>query len=89
MPYSPGEKRRRKRWKERMKLFGRDKLKAWKKLSRAVKSGKVKKPNLCPRCRLLTPREKMTAHHLDYSMPLLVRWLCQDCHNAEHLKEIA
>lgn len=25
-------------------------------------------------------------HHLDYSQPLVIRWLCKTCHLAEHGK---
>lgn len=29
------------------------------------------------------------AHHTDYDQPLLVTWLCKDCHEAAHHKETA
>ena len=28
----------------------------------------------------------LTKHHPDYSQPLLVQWLCEECHNELHKK---
>jgi ribosomal protein S27AE len=47
----------------------------------AVKTGKLIRPERCPRC----DREcKVEAHHADYSKPLDVTWLCKWCHEMEH-----
>lgn len=35
---------------------------------------------------LIRGREILEAHHEDYSRPLSVRWLCRDCHRAQHRK---
>jgi len=51
---------------------------------KAVKSGKILKPNLCSLCHIPT---RINAHHEDYSNPLDVVWLCHACHIARH-KEI-
>jgi ATPase subunit of ABC transporter with duplicated ATPase domains len=58
---------------------------ARKKVLRAVKSGKIIKPSLCEICK----RERfLEAHHIDYSKPLEVQWLCKECHeNTHHLNE--
>ena len=34
----------------------------------------------------LCGREQGEAHHSDYNQPLLIVWLCADCHRAAHLK---
>lgn len=47
----------------------------------AVKAGKVVRPPACEFCGLI---EKPHGHHLDYSQPFLVVWLCRDCHAAVH-----
>jgi ribosomal protein S27AE len=49
-------------------------------LNAAVRSGDVKPPEACENCGV----EGVQAHHPDYSRPFYVRWLCLDCHGAEH-----
>lgn len=47
----------------------------------AIKVGKlVRQPCQCG-------NTKTDAHHDDYYKPLAVRWLCRQCHAAEHAKE--
>jgi hypothetical protein len=31
-------------------------------------------------------RSLIQAHHDDYSQPLMVRWLCSECHGGEHAR---
>jgi ribosomal protein S27AE len=50
----------------------------------AVKRGKIKKPPVCQRCGQLFPKEKLQAHHHDYSRPLDVSWYCDKCHKQIH-----
>lgn len=52
------------------------------KIERAVKTGMVKKPNNCKECGSLG---RLEAHHVDYTKPLDVVWLCVPCHRALHL----
>jgi len=55
--------------------------KARRKLRHQVKLGNVKRPCCCDRCKIKTIPD---AHHSDYSKPLDVIWLCNDCHTNEH-----
>lgn len=56
-----------------------ERLLARKKLSRAVKSGKVVK-GYCQVC----GATDVFAHHPDYSEPLRVDWLCREHHRQAH-----
>lgn len=47
------------------------------KLFRAVKMGKIIKPNSCQRC---GSQQQIEAHHKDYAKPVDVEWYCQLCH---------
>ncbi len=47
----------------------------------ALRSGHLIRPMSCERCGCT---RKMTAHHPDYSRPLVVMWLCHPCHSKEH-----
>ena len=47
----------------------------------AKHTGKLKPSAVCEQCGNQTILE---AHHLDYSKPLQVRWLCQRCHRKLH-----
>lgn len=49
-------------------------------VTRAIQRGKlIKKP-----CVVCGSWEGLNAHHTDYSKPLMVTWLCRDCHGREH-----
>ena len=56
-----------------------EKRKAHKMVEAALASGALSRSN-CERC----GAEEAQAHHHDYGQPLSVRWLCQECHSAEH-----
>lgn len=49
--------------------------------NRAIDLGFLVRPTDCPRC---GNRAKIHAHHVDYSRPLDVLWLCVECHGKEH-----
>ena len=46
-------------------------------LHSALERGKISPPLRCERCDGGT---RLFSHHVDYSQPLLVEWLCKDCH---------
>lgn len=54
---------------------------------KAISSG-VLKPSACEECNakgtFSDGRNKIQAHHDDYSEPLKIRWLCQSCHHDWH-----
>lgn len=50
-------------------------------VARAVKAGKLNKPDRCERC---GSQANLEGHHEDYTKPLDVIWLCSICHRSEH-----
>lgn len=76
--------RTHKRYRER----NREKVRARHELTNAVRDGKLVKPTSCSRCGRAVPRQRLEAHHEDYSKPLEVEWLCSTCHGAEHRQEV-
>lgn len=51
--------------------------------AKAVRQGKLM-PKDCEDCGALTSENKIVKHHLDYSNPLEVIWLCIPCHQQRH-----
>lgn len=47
----------------------------------AVKLGFMKKSETCEECKMMI---NTNAHHDDYNKPLVVRWLCKQCHSDWH-----
>ena len=56
-------------------------------VARAIRSGKLEKPDTCSCCGYFTPSRLLHGHHHDYSRPLDVTWLCTYCHKAVHAYE--
>ena len=56
------------------------KTKARNTLNKAIRDGRLKRPDRCSRC---GKQGLIEAHHADYSKPLEVEWLCTICHQAE------
>lgn len=54
-------------------------------VSRAIESGILVRPEICPNC---NEARDIEAHHKDYSKPLDVYWLCTKCHGLDH-RELA
>lgn len=55
-------------------------------VARAIRTGKLVRPELCDRCKLPA---RLDAHHADYSKPLEVEWLCRDCHTTAAAEKVA
>lgn len=55
--------------------------KAWELLNYAVKNGIMIRPENCTKC---GSDKRIQAHHDDYSKPLDVVWLCEQCHKDIH-----
>lgn len=57
-------------------------------VERAIKRGIIVKKTHCEVCgstgEFKDGRSKIQAHHTDYSKPLQVMWLCQQCHHKWH-----
>ena len=62
-----------------------EKWRARSKVSYAIRTGKIVKPDKCSNCHKV--KQKLEAHHDDYIKPLNVRWLCIQCHNQHHHQE--
>lgn len=58
-----------------------EKLKARQAIARALKSGKLTKPELCEAC---GSSGRIEGHHMDYAERLKVLWLCPPCHSIHH-----
>lgn len=58
-----------------------EKLKAYNAVQRAVRAGEIIRPTACENCH---EEKRLQAHHHDYSRPLDVFWLCQQCHKLAH-----
>lgn len=57
-------------------------------VNRAVKSGRLVRPDICQHCgktpkRGSDGRSLIQGHHKDYSKPLDVEWICAKCHRKE------
>lgn len=53
-----------------------EKQRARTKVRQALSRGTISKPEICLNC----PEKKVEAHHVDYSQPLNVIWMCRACH---------
>ena len=62
-----------------------EKRKAHRAVERALKTSKLVRPDVCEECGRYDgwngqSLPRIEAHHLDYSKPLEVEWLCKECH---------
>lgn len=49
---------------------------------RALLAKEIVKPKICSVCKL--SKNRIEAHHSDYSKPLKVKWVCTPCHYTIH-----
>ena len=71
-------------WAEYQRAFrSKNKLviKAYNALHTAIRRGEIERPSVCQECGAVA---KIHAHHHDYTRPLDVLWLCDECHGKEH-----
>lgn len=61
-----------------------EKVRARSRVNRAVRDGRLVKPEACSRC---GATQRIEAHHEDYSRPLDVTWMCARCHRRVHVRE--
>lgn len=81
-----------KRYTDDYRAKNPEKVRAWAAVRKAVDSGRLRKPDRCPRCkraRAELGRTGIQAHHPfdDYSRPLRIVWLCRRCHNNVEAEE--
>lgn len=53
-------------------------------VNNAVRDGRLEKPNICSECKQV--KTMIHGHHDDYAYPMVVRWLCSQCHRDWHKK---
>lgn len=57
---------------------------AYTEYNRALREGRLERPDTCSRCGSDGGEQPIHGHHPDYSRPLDVVWLCSTCHGAAH-----
>lgn len=75
----------RERKREHEKKYRKVKVveyKARKEVHRALKKGVLEKAKSCRICGL---EKKLEAHHMDYTRPLEITWVCSLCHGGIHM----
>lgn len=77
---TPKRRAKRQDYQRKMRAAYPEKNAARQAVSRAVRSGKLVRPDFCGQCGNVG---KAQAHHTDYRRPLDVLWLCFTCHR-EH-----
>lgn len=69
--------------KKNVKTWGKypEKQQARIKVQYAIRSGKLRKSSICEIC---CKPGRIEGHHMDYSKPMKVVWLCTHCHATFH-----
>lgn len=65
-------------YQKKVREKNKDKINARCKLNLHILRGRIKKPNICSKCKETC--EKIEAHHEDYLNALDVIWVCKKCH---------
>jgi len=65
----------------RWNAANKGKTKVHNEVYRAIKAGDLVKPDACEVCDYVKP---LDAHHFDYESPMVVVWLCRQCHQLLH-----
>lgn len=60
------------------------KRRAYSEYGRALKEGRLVRPDACSRCGGDGDGKAIEGHHHDYTKPLDVEWLCRSCHRLAH-----
>ena len=79
--YLFGCRKRYKKYYEKNRLELLPKRNAHRLVMYAVKLGMLKRAKICEKC---MKECKPHGHHIDYTKPLEVVWLCHSCHKLEH-----
>jgi len=80
-----GWRERRKAARRRWRVANREKEVAHVTLRRAVRAGRLTRPDRCAKCGAVGKPE---ASHDDYSKPLVVEWLCRRCHAVKDMGRV-
>lgn len=72
----------REQWRNRLRIRDQ-KVTARILLNRAVRNGRIHRPNCCSECHCV---RKLTGRHVNYNDPYNVEWLCYECHAKRHIK---
>jgi len=85
--YAKAHPERRDMWARQYRATHPDAVAATGALNHGVRSGYVIKPGFCSKCEVCSKcgeSKRIEGHHLDYSRPLDVVWLCNSCHKKIH-----
>lgn len=64
-----------------------ERIRARRAVEYARKRGALVKPAACEDCGTVPPRQRLHAHHEDYTKALDVVWVCGPCHGKRHRLE--
>lgn len=67
---------------------GTPKQKARYEVVRALRSGRLVRPDSCEECGKEASGRFLHGHHADYDKPLDVEWLCSRCHGRRHWRDV-
>lgn len=76
----------KKRKREEQKKYRNDPRLRIRHLARWYTSHRIASGSISKEPCALCGKDQAEAHHLNYEKPLLIVWLCPDCHGKEHIK---